>query len=180
MLRSKLKYLGWCAGALAMIAAVCAKAAEPSAGIHVGGDVATPKDWTVQQLSQQFASDIKPIDYTGKSGKHTFRCVPLLSVLKASGVQLDLNMGAKADPKTKNSALRFVILAGGRDGYMTVFSLGELLPDIGNRAAWVAIDEDGKALPDADGPARLIVPQDQMPARGVHELAEITVVNLAK
>jgi DMSO/TMAO reductase YedYZ molybdopterin-dependent catalytic subunit len=106
--------------------------------------------------------------------------VALLSILKAAGVQTELNMGAKTDPKGKNDALRFAIVLHGRDGYVTVFSLGELLPDIGNKDAWVALDVDGKALPENEGPVRLIVPQDQMPARGVHELAEITVVNEAE
>jgi hypothetical protein len=101
-------------------------------------------------------------------------------VLKAAGVPIELNMGPKMDPKTKNFPLRFAVVVHGRDGYLAVFSMGELLPDIGGREAWMAIDMDGKPLSDTEGPVRLLVPKDQMPARGVHELAEIDVVNEAK
>jgi hypothetical protein len=84
----------------------------------------------------------------------------------------------KADPKTKNPQMRLAILVRGRDCYAAVFSLAELLPMVGNRAVWLVLDEDGKPLADSDGPTGLIVPDDQMPSRGVHQVAEIDVPDL--
>jgi hypothetical protein len=56
--------------------------------------------------------------------------------------------------------------------------MGEILPMVGNRAIWVAMEEDGKPLSDKDGPVRLIAPEDKMPARGVHQIASIEIVEL--
>jgi hypothetical protein len=71
-----------------------------------------------------------------------------------------------------------VVLVKGRDGYGVVFSLPELMAAVGNRTVWVALEEDGKPLAESDGPVRLIVPDDNAPARAVHEVGEIEVVEV--
>jgi hypothetical protein len=58
-----------------------------------------------------------------------------------------------------------------------LFSLAELLPAIGNRSAWLALDIDGEELRARDGPVKLIVPQDSKPGRWVHEIATITILD---
>jgi hypothetical protein len=145
--------------------------------VHIGGAVTKPTDWTPDQIRQQFASDIKPIDYTSKDQKHTSDCVPLLSILKAAGVPTTLKPAPGADPKNKNIPLRMSIVVQGRDGYQVVFSVAELLPDFGKRDVWVALDEDGSPLSDRDEPAKLIVPEDAKPGRWVHGIAAITVID---
>ena len=150
-----------------------------SESVHIGGANIPATDWTVDQLQKQFAKEIAPVDYTSHGQKHVYRCVALVSLLKAAGVPVDLKMDPNADRKLKSYPLRFVAVVRGRDGYVVAFSLAELLPDIGNRHAWVALDEDGQPLSEQDGPIRLLSPDDQKPARGVHQLAEITIVDTA-
>jgi hypothetical protein len=169
----------WQIWAVMFVAAATIAADPPADSVHLGGNALKPSDWTVAQLTQQLGAEIKPVDYNSHGSKHTFDCVPLLSVLKAAGGATDFVMQPGADPKVKNPQLRFAVIVSGRDGYTVVFSLAELLPDIGNRAVWVALDEDGKPLPDRDGPVRLIVPDDKMPARAVHEVGSIELENLA-
>ena len=152
---------------------------EPSESVHISGKGIPATDWTVDQLQKQFAAEITPVAYSGHGQKHVYRCIALISLLKAAGVPADLKMDPKADPKMKSYSLRFVAVAHGRDGYVVTFSLAELLPDIGNRHVWVALDEDGQPISDQDGPIRLLSPDDQKPARGVHQLAEITIVDTA-
>jgi len=146
--------------------------------LHVRGTALQNSDWSVAQLQQQLATEIKPIDYNSRGAKHTFDCVPLLAVLKAAGGQTDFTMQPGANHKVKNPQMRQVVVVTGRDGYTVLFSLGELLPMVGNRAVWVALDEDGQSLPDADGPVRLIVPDDKMPSRAVHEVDSIALVDI--
>jgi hypothetical protein len=104
--------------------------------------------------------------------------VPLIAVLQAAGAPADFTMQGGADPKVKNPQMRQVVLVRGRDGYAVVFSMAEVLPMVGNRAVWVALDEDGAPLDDSAGPVRLIVPDDQMPSRGVHQVDSIEIIDL--
>jgi hypothetical protein len=167
---------GW-AAILAVMAAIGA-APSPSA-IHISGLDVKPSDWTVEQLQTQLAAEIKPVEYKSKGAEHTFSCVPLVSVLEAAGIQTDFAMKGGANPKLKNPQMRQAVIVSGRDGYTVVFSMAEVLPMVGNRAIWVALQEDGKPLSPSDGPIRLIVPEDKMPARGVHQVATIDVVQLS-
>jgi len=65
---------------------------EPSESVHIGGAGIPATDWTVDQLQKQFAAEITPIAYSGHGQKHVYRCVALISVLKAAGVPADLKM----------------------------------------------------------------------------------------
>jgi hypothetical protein len=152
---------------------------QDSDKVHVAGPGIVVSVWGVTQTETELASDVKPVKYKSHGADHTFDCVPLASFLKAAGAQTDFVMQPGADPKVKNPQLRRAVIVTGRDGYAVVFSLAELLPAIGNRTVWLALDEDGKPLADSDGPMRLIVPDDKMPARAVHEIASIEIVDLA-
>jgi Oxidoreductase molybdopterin binding domain len=165
--------------AFSSVGVLAASSADSEPALHVGGDVPKPGDWTVMQLRQDFASDIKAIQYSSRGQQHTCNCVPLLSVLNAAGMQSELKMNPNADPKTKNYELRIAVVVEGSDGYVVAFSLAELLADIGNRHAWLALDMDGQPLSARDGPVRLIVPDDGKPARWVRGVQTISVVNCA-
>ncbi len=136
-------------------------------------------DWTADQLQDHFKIEIQSIDYALHGTKHTAHALPLLALLKSAGLITDLKMDPKADPKTKNLPLREIVIIRGRDGYTVAFSLAELLPAIGNHPAWLALDADSKALPDAETPARLIAPDDSLPGRWVRGIAEISVVDVS-
>jgi hypothetical protein len=153
--------------------------AQAGDSIHVSGGGAASSDVTASQIRSQLAAEIKPVAYRSKGADHTFGCVPLVSVLKGAGVQTDFVMQPGADPKKKNLMLRRVVIITGADGYTVVFSLAELLPSVGNRIVWLAVDEDGKPLPEKEAPMRLIVPDDKMPARAVHQVASIDVEEIS-
>ena len=151
---------------------------QDSDKVHVAGPGIVVSIWGITQTQTELASEVKPVIYKSHGADHTFNCVPLLSFLKAAGAETNFVMQPGADPKVKNPQLRRIVIVTGRDGYAVVFSLPELLPAIGNRTVWLALDEDGKPLPDADGPMRLIVPDDKMPGRAVHAIASIEIVDI--
>lgn len=100
----------------------------------------------------------------------TLRCegVPLVALLRAGG--------AMPEAPLHGPHLARYVLADGRDGARVVFSLAELDPHTGNRAAWVVDRCDGAALDADSGPLRLLVPDDARAVRGVRQLEAITVV----
>jgi len=173
----------WCVSMVLLLAGLCVNPSRAfSAGnersVRVGGDVSNPGDWTVKRLKQQFAAEIRQIHYASQGQPHVSNCVALLSLLKAAGAPTELKMDPAADPKMKNAPLRIVIVIQGRDGYTVVFSLPELLSQIGNKPVWLALDEDGGPLSERDGPVKLVVPDDAKPARGVHGIAAVRVEDM--
>jgi DMSO/TMAO reductase YedYZ molybdopterin-dependent catalytic subunit len=142
----------------------------PPATLQIAGAVTKPVRWTSAQLATQFAADIRPLDYTLKGVHHTAKqAIPLLKLLEAANL--------KVNPHVKHGDLQFIVAAEGHDGYTVDFSYAELLAEIGNRPVWVALDEDGKALTGEAAPAELIVPGDTKPARWVHSLTRIVVID---
>jgi hypothetical protein len=146
----------------------------------VGPAGATPQIWTASRLEKEFAAEVKPVEYVARGHKHTYNCVPLMSVLKAAGAPTEIETAQKPEPKLKSYPLRFIAVVQGRDGYVVAFSLAELLPSIGNRQVWLALEMDGAPLLERESPARLIVPEDKQAARGVHQIAAITIINAAE
>ena len=148
--------------------------------VSITGTIDKPGDWTVDRVRTELAADVATISYTGHDGKkHTSMAVPLLSLLKASGLQTQLKSSPNADPKTKHFELRLAVAVQGHDGYVAAFSLSELQPDLGNRHVWLAFDTDGQPLAASDGPMKLVASDDAKPARWVHAVQTISVVNVA-
>lgn len=100
--------------------------------------------------------------------RHRFSGPRLLAVLRAAGVPVD---------SLRGRGLVQYVVAEARDGYRTLFSIGELLADLGNTPVIVADTMDGAALPAEDGPFRLIVPADRRPARSARQVTRIHVAS---
>ena len=141
--------------------------AAPAPTIQVSGAVIKPGAWDAARLRHDLAADIRPVTYTLKGKHHTAHAVSLFALLQAALPRFN--------PNIKNHRLQFVVLVRGQDGYTTAFSLAELSPDLGEGAAWLALDEDNQPLPEESGPAQLLVPGDAKPARWVHGVAAVVV-----
>src|SRR5262249_52793427 len=125
--------------------------------------------WTVAQLRKEFAADIRTVPYTLKKEKGTARCLPLMTLIQAAQPRLD--------PRRKNHLLAFAVIVRAEDGYAVCFSLGELLPEHGKRAVWLALDRNGKPLSAEEGPVRLLVPGEEKAARWVHGVTSLTLID---
>ncbi len=147
--------------------------------ITINGTVDKPGDWTADKLKTEFASDVTTISYVGHDGKHSSTAVPLVSLLKAAGVAMEMKPVPKGTtPKDKHAELHLAVIVQGRDGYFTVLSISELMAELGNKKVWLALDVDGKPWPEADQPMKLVIPDDAKPARWVHSVQSITVVKV--
>ena len=151
---------------------------QPAAnGVTVNGAVGRSQSWSGDDLRSRFAAELKPVGYDSHGKHHTARAVSLLAVLQAAGVDATLKMDPKVDSRTKNVPLRMAVVVRGRDGYTATFALAELLPDIGDRPVWLAVDADDHPLRDPAAPAELLSPADAKPGRWVRGVATITVVD---
>jgi Oxidoreductase molybdopterin binding domain len=162
---------------LPLLLLVISQPARADDGVRVTGTEGTSQAFSAARLKATLASDLKTVGYDSHDQKHTCTGVPLLALLKAAGVPITLKMDPKADPHMKNYNLRLAVVVQGGDGYTATFSLAELLPEIGGREAWLALDEDGKPLPERDGSMKLIVPADQRPARWVRNVTNVSVID---
>lgn len=97
------------------------------------------------------------------------RCegVPLVALLRKTGLM--------PDGPLRGRELARSLHVQARDGYVVAFSLAELDPHTGNRAVFVADRCDGEPLGEADGPLRLVVPDDLRGARWVRQMESIAL-----
>jgi hypothetical protein len=100
--------------------------------------------------------------------KEAYLAVPLSKILAV----VDVPFGTLL----KGPALAATVRAEARDGYRVAFSLVELDANIACSEVFVAFQRDGKPLPPATGPFRLIVPTDRRGARSIRQLARVTLI----
>ena len=135
----------------------------------IEGDVAKPAAYTTAELLKGTIAPAQTIHYTSKDGPHALTCVSLLALIDASQPKFNSHI--------KNHQLQFIIAVQGFDGYTVDFSYPELEANFGNRAAWLALDIDGKPLTGEAGPMDLIVPDDVKAGRWVKGVAAIIVID---
>ena len=97
--------------------------------------------------------------------------VPVFELLKMAGVTLGKEL--------KGENLTKYMLVRSSDGYEVVFSLAELDPVFTNRVIILADQKEGKPLADRVGPFRLVVPDENRPARSVLEVSNL-IIRFAK
>jgi DMSO/TMAO reductase YedYZ molybdopterin-dependent catalytic subunit len=99
-----------------------------------------------------------------------------------SGVRLQSLLEARfatpAGDKLGGGWLAAAVRCTGADGRQVVFTLAELNQTLGHLEVLVADQQDGKPLPAADGPLRLVVPSDARDARWLRQLVRIDMIEL--
>lgn len=168
-----MKPTAFACGMVVFLLTTVARADQPAATLKVMGDVTTPATWDVAGIESTFKSQMRPVNYTVKGDDHVSNCVPLLAVVEAADPAIN--------PAIKNHQFQFIIEVQGFDGYTVDFTLGDLLPDFGNHAVWLALDEDGKPLTEGEGSGmRLILPFEKRAGRWVYGIARIIIVDGTK
>lgn len=122
-----------CAGVIAALAAT-AHAAGPSETFTVTGAVQTPASYDLSAL-RSLPSQTQTVSYGSGAGPqtHTYTGTSLWGIVDRAGFQ--------TQPGVKNDILNGYVVATGSDGYLAVYSLGELSPNFGNRPNLVAYSQ---------------------------------------
>ncbi len=135
--------------------------------LHIGDQPAVAL--SAADLAKLPRHNVKMMDH----GKEVvFEGVLARDVLAKPGVPLGKELRGKA--------LSTYVLATGRDGYAVVYSLSEFDPAFQDSEILIADKRDGKALDEKEGPLRMVVPHDKMPARSVRMLDRLDIVQLRK
>jgi DMSO/TMAO reductase YedYZ molybdopterin-dependent catalytic subunit len=158
------------AGAPALAQSSCSPPAPPS--FRVGGQVKTPERIDVPAL-QQLPHVNQNVTYfaAGQVENETFTGALLWDLLQSVGIV--------TDPHIKNDILRKIIIVTGTDGYVAVFTAGEIDPFFGGNQILLAYAVNGQAL-GCGGPAQIVAPGDKAGGRFVHNIATIIVEDESK
>ena len=83
--------------------------------------------------------------------------------------------GAPLGATLRGKKLTLDLVVDAADGYCAVLSLAELDPALSGRTVLLVDRRDGKPLTDAEGPLRLVAPEEARPARWVRQVRALTL-----
>jgi len=137
--------------------------------VKVEGEVSKTLSLSISDFEKLPHVDAVMKDRDGKNQQYSG--VPVIELLKQAGVTLGKEL--------KGENLTKYMLVRASDGYEVIFSLAELDPAFTNRVIILADKKDGKPLENGVGPFRLVVPDENRPARSVHEVSHL-IIRFAK
>lgn len=146
-----------------------AQTTTKEAVVKVEGEVLKPLSLSLSDFAK-----LKHVDTTMKSREgvlQQYSGVPIFDLLQLAGVTVGKEL--------KGENLTKYMLVRSSDGYEVVFSLAELDPSFTNRVVILADSKDGKPLADGVGPFRLVVPDENKPARSALEVTNL-IIRFAK
>jgi hypothetical protein len=133
------------------------------ATVSVSGAVATPATYSVRQLDALPQTSFTTTErWWWGSRTHSDQGVSLEYLVNTAEPTL---------PSVKNPSLRVTVTVSSRWARSVTFALGELDPSFGDHPAYLALAQDGRALPAPE----LVVPGDVDNARTVFDVNRITV-----
>jgi len=132
---------------------------------RLGGDIAHPQQWTLDDLAARPRREVRARDHDGTEA--TFAGVALVELLRLAGVPVGEQL--------RGNNMTLYLLVDAADGYRVVFALPELDPAFTERMVLLADHRDGQPLGAAEGPLRLVVPDEKRQARWVRQVQSGTV-----
>lgn len=142
-----------------------AQTAEKQATVKVSGEVTAPLTITISDLHQFTQTKVVRKDRDGKD--HTYSGVFISDILQKAGATLGANL--------RGENLTKYMIAEASDGYEVIFTLAELDKEFSDNPIILADQVDGKPLPAADGPFRIIVQGDKKPARCIKQVTALRI-----
>jgi DMSO/TMAO reductase YedYZ molybdopterin-dependent catalytic subunit len=133
--------------------------------VKVEGEVLHPLKLSASDLAAMKRTTATAKDKQGVP--HTFTGVSIADIFDKAGVTTGRQL--------RGENLAKYLLVTCADGYQVVFSLAELDSSFTDRVVILADQMEGKPLPAATGPFRMIVPGEKKPARNSFQVVALTV-----
>lgn len=145
---------------------------NPWTTLRVFGALAREATFAPDDLEPLGGEDVV---WTFRNETHTYRALRLDRLLLHLGFEAGPG-GQTVAPGNRRPGYRATVVARARDGFAAVFTVAELLPDLGATAAYVAWRRNDCDMPSDEGPLRILVPTDKKAARAVRMLRDLEVV----
>ena len=87
-------------------------------------------------------------------------------------------VGAPTGPALRGPSMLLAVMAQATDGYRIAFMLAELDEQFGASEAILALTQDGRPLPEPDGPYRIVVPAETHRARWARQVNTLRLVRV--
>ena len=133
--------------------------------LSVGGEVAHPLKLSAADLTKLPRQTVSAKEHDGTTA--TFEGVALVEVLRLAGVEFG--------EKLRGKSLALFLVVEAADGYRAVFALPELDSAFTDHVIILADRRNGKALSDAEGQWRIVVPGEKRQARWVRQVVALTI-----
>jgi DMSO/TMAO reductase YedYZ molybdopterin-dependent catalytic subunit len=134
--------------------------------LTVRGSVEQPLTLALADLQAMPHITLKTPEKNGQEA--TFEGVALIELVNRAKPKLT--------EKCCSNAINTMIVVKAADNYQAAFSLPEIDPKFGNRKILLADHRNGQPLDPAHGPLEIIVPDDKVHARWVHQVNLIEVL----
>ncbi|MCP1253775.1 molybdopterin-dependent oxidoreductase [Elizabethkingia sp. S0634] len=138
--------------------------------LKVNGDVLHPLELSLSDLSNMPHKNASLKDKDGNT--HIYSGVALQDIL--------LKAGVPSGKELHGENLSKYLLVKCTDGYQVLFSLAELDSSIADKNIIIADKVDGKPLPEAKGPLRIIAEGEKKPARSSYQVAALVIGKIGK
>lgn len=149
----------------AMPAFSFAQLANEPAVVEVSGELTNPLKLTASSLDSFKQVSVIRKDKDGHP--HTYTGAAFSEILVKAGVTMGKEL------RGKNLTKYLVVEA--LDGYQVLFALAELDESFTSRQIILTAQMDGKPLPEADGPFRIIIQDEKLPARCAKQVKSLKV-----
>lgn len=135
------------------------------AGVKISGEVTAPFTVKASDMQQLNRVSVSRKDRDNKD--HQYTGVSLLTLLQKAG--------ATTGKELRGENLTKYALVEASDGYQVIFTLAELDKEFTDREIILADQMDGKPLPLADGPFRIVIQDEKKPARCMKQVTSIRI-----
>lgn len=142
-----------------------AQSSEADPFITVSGEV--PKRVTLQESDLQKMNQVTVHRLDKEGQENSFTGTPLTEILSHCKVTTGSEL--------RGENLSKYVLIKCADGYEVLFSLAELDEEFTNQVIILARLKNGEPLPQGEGPFRVILPNDKIPARCAFQVTELVV-----
>ena len=139
-----------------------------AASLTLIGEDGTSKTLSAEELAALPQKDVSMTDRD--SSRSTFRGVSLRALMTLAGAPTGHNL--------RGPNMLLAVIAEATDGYRIAFMLAELDEQFAGRDAILALIQDGKALPENEGPYRLVVPGETHRARWARQVNRLRLVRV--
>jgi len=136
--------------------------------LELTGEQGTSKTITMAELSALPQSEVKVTEKDGAT--ILFRGPTLRSLVSL--------VGAPSGHAFRGPNMLIAIMAEASDGYRAAYMLAEVDEGFGNKNAILALTQNGAALPEKDGPFRMVMPGEEHRARWIRMVRRVRLVRV--